>query len=374
MRVELESVDGFVAHLERTDSLRGVVVQGLDLTAIADAVERVPARGAVFLGCELTSSSTAHVSRTGGVVFPTMPDVPWKPYRPALYSVDELMDGYARGDHRSFATATLDARIYGHYDEQRKRDGKTPVLEALAQRLHDHAIDDAKADLLGDDEHRKVVGVMGGHALRRDEPAYRDVVRLGRALSEGGYFVTTGGGPGAMEAAHLGAWLAGHDHGALDRALRTLCAAPSYRDEGWFDTAFEVRDAYRPGSDSLAIPTWFYGHEPTNLFASHVAKYFSNSLREDGLLAIATHGVVFAPGSAGTIQEIFQDAAQNHYLTFGVASPMLLMGREHWTNTRPVWPLLTSLAGDRAYAELLHLADDPDEVVQLLLSHPPVQP
>ena len=41
-----------------------------------------------------------------------------------------------------------------------------------------------------------------------------------------------------------------------------------------------------------------------------------------GLLAIAKHGVIYAPGSAGTIQEIFQDAAQNHYSSFGPPSPM----------------------------------------------------
>ncbi len=50
-----------------------------------------------------------------------------------------------------------------------------------------------------------------------------------------------------------------------------------------------------------------------------------------GLLAIATHGVVFAPGSAGTIQEIFQDAAQNHYASFGPPSPMMLLGVDYWT-------------------------------------------
>ena len=56
---------------------------------------------------------------------------------------------------------------------------------------------------------------------------------------------------------------------------------------------------HTPGP-SLAVPTWFYGHEPSNLFASHIAKYFSNSIREDTLLAVALYGIVFAPGSAGT--------------------------------------------------------------------------
>ena len=76
------------------------------------------------------------------------------------------------------------------------------------------------------------------------------------------------------------------------------------------------------------MPTWFYGHEPTNLFSVHVAKYFSNSIREDGLLAIAEHGIIFSPGSAGTTQEIFQDATQNHYATFGTISPMVFLSKE----------------------------------------------
>jgi len=33
--------------------------------------------------------------------------------------------------------------------------------------------------------------------------------------------------------------------------------------------------------------------------ASHIAKYFSNSIGEDGMLAVATAGIVFAPGGAG---------------------------------------------------------------------------
>jgi hypothetical protein len=35
---------------------------------------------------------------------------------------------------------------------------------------------------------------------------------------------------------------------------------------------------------SSPIPTWFYGYEPPDVFASAMAKYFSNALREDVLL------------------------------------------------------------------------------------------
>jgi two-component system alkaline phosphatase synthesis response regulator PhoP len=44
-------------------------------------------------------------------------------------------------------------------------------------------------------------------------------------------------------------------------------------------------------------------------------------VREDGLLSLAKGGVVFAPGPAGTIQEIFQDLTQNHYGTLGSRRP-----------------------------------------------------
>ena len=32
---------------------------------------------------------------------------------------------------------------------------------------------------------------------------------------------------------------------------------------------------------SLGIPTWFYGHEPPNVFCDGIGKYFSNAIRED---------------------------------------------------------------------------------------------
>ena len=38
---------------------------------------------------------------------------------------------------------------------------------------------------------------------------------------------------------------------------------------------------YRCTRLSLGVPTWFYGHEPPNLFATRIAKFFTNALRED---------------------------------------------------------------------------------------------
>jgi hypothetical protein len=87
--------------------------------------------------------------------------------------------------------------------------------------------------------------------------------------------------------------------------------------------AVKVLDDLADGGRSLAVPTWHYGHEPLTPLATHVAKYFLNSIREDVLLALATNGIIYAPGRAGTLQEVFQDAAQNYYRGDGPFSPMI---------------------------------------------------
>ena len=87
------------------------------------------------------------------------------------------------------------------------------------------------------------------------------------------------------------------------------------------------------------MPTWFYGHEPPNFFASHHSKMFFNSLREDGLVTLANKGIIFFEGNAGTVQEVFQDVAQNYYRPAREsATPMVFF------NTDGYW--------DRSCAEL----------------------
>jgi hypothetical protein len=172
-----------------------------------------------------------------------------------------------------------------------------------------------------------------------------------------------------MEAANLGAALAEYEQTAVDDAVDTLAAVPHYETKGYFERALAVREQYPDRTESLAVPTWFYGHEPSNLFPTHVAKYFANSIREDGLLAIARYGVLYAPGSAGTIQEVFMDAAQNHYETFGAASPMVFLDRAYWTEEKPVYPLLRTLAEDTPYADQLHITDDVDTAASIIADH-----
>lgn len=371
MYTEIHTLDALRAHMETAGCLDCVICQDMDLSAETALLTSLPATGSVFLGCEFENEALLHIIHTGGLVFPTLPDLPYRPYRATLYTIEELMEGYEPGVKNSFQNEALDSSIYHHFSKFKHAEESLPFLEALSQRLHDLAIDDALRDLL--EKHKQVVAIMGGHAMKRDEVAYRDVALIARGLTRAGYFVATGGGPGAMEAGNLGAWLAPYADEALEDAIATLSGETSYREGRYLDLGFAVKEKYNAGAESLAIPTWFYGHEPTNQFSTHIAKYFANSIREDILLAIATSGVIFSPGSAGTIQEVFMDAAQNHYGSFKLVSPMVFFGKKFWTEQNPVYPLLKQLAGSKQYGKLLSISDDPKAIVQFIQENEPVE-
>jgi predicted Rossmann-fold nucleotide-binding protein len=368
---EIESIEAFERHLRSGTSFSNVVLQGLDLRSFTRELSTAPLAGCAFLGCQLEQDALQAALSHGAMVFPPFMGLPYLSYRSTLYTPEELYAGFNPAQPESYAQ-TLDARVYAHWKTQ---GGANPpsILETLAQRLHDHAVTDALEELLaGEGNPRRVVAIMGGHSMLRGQPNYRAVAVLARELTRRGFFLVSGGGPGAMEATHVGAWFARRTEAELDAGLTLLAKAPSYKDREWLAQAFTVRaafpisDAERPYCASLGIPTWYYGHEPPNAFATHIAKYFANSVREDGLLAIARGGVVFSPGSAGTIQEVFQDACQNHYNTMGVISPMIFLGREFWTRTRPVYPLLEHLAQGHEYARHLRLTDSVEEIIQVL--------
>jgi predicted Rossmann-fold nucleotide-binding protein len=133
----------------------------------------------------------------------------------------------------------------------------------------------------------------------------------------------------------------------------------------WAAAGLGVRREF-PGDGGVSIPTWFYGHEPPNVFASSIAKYFSNAQREDVLLRRARGGVVYLPGAAGTVQEIFQAVTPNYYGDPATQVPLILVGIQHWSVDLPVWPLLQSLASERPMAGSVHLVDTIDEAAALV--------
>lgn len=292
--------------------------------------------------------------------------LPFKPVRRELYTAEELYEGFDPEDDKTSETCH-DALIYKHYLAK----GKQPedIRESLCRSIHDHDMHINLKNFFKDHDSRKCVGIMGGHANSRTDKMFREVVLLSKKLTEKGFVMLSGGGPGAMEATHLGAWMAGRKVKDVDDALQILSVAPTFRDKGWLSSAMKVKQKY-PQTEyhSLAIPTWLYGHEPSTPFATHIAKFFENSIREDSILTYAFGGIIYTPGSAGTIQEVFQDAVQNHYVSYGFSSPMVFMGKKFWTEEMPFYPLLQDLVKKGKYKNLIMtLTDRLDQVEKFLV-------
>lgn len=330
--------------------LTGWRLTGLDLTDRSEALANCDTTRTTFAGCTFAPGDEQLHTVRGALVLPAVHQAPINPHRRELYTAEELYD-------TSSYDGSLDGRTYAWLQTATDQDAR------LARVLHDEGLDAALARWISG---HRLVGVMGGHAVQRGEPAYAEAARLGRLLGAD-HTVATGGGPGAMEAANLGARFAAAPDDGLDEALTLLAAAPGFHPsiDAWVAAAQQVRALPHAPQASLGVPTWHYGHEPPNLFATAIAKYFRNALREAILLQICDSGIVFLPGAGGTVQEIFQDACENYYAADDAVAPMVLVGRRYWTEDLPAWPLLQALARDRAMADHVHLVDTVEEAADL---------
>jgi len=360
---EIETISALDSALASGRPLHGLRLQDLDLTGHeVDLLGRTDVEGMVVLGGRISPALQGHLHAHRALIFPTDPHAPVNPYRATLYQPHELYAGLAERGYEQ----TPDAEAY-HWsrDAQLHHDAFVTLLRAI----HDDSVTDALTEFI--DGH-PVVGVMGGHALERGTTGYAVAARLGHALATDGLLVATGGGPGAMEAANLGAFCA--DPARLEEALARLAAVPSFRPDiaPWAKLALQIHDEVMEAGraravTSVGIPTWFYGHEPPNVFCDGIAKYFSNAIREDGLLARCTAGLVVLEGAAGTVQEVFQAATRLYYSREdSTIPPLVLVGSEHWRERVPIWAGLQALARGRGMETALHLVDDITEVPALL--------
>lgn len=348
----------------KDEKLTKLAFQELDLTAVEDRLMSISVRNCLFLDCKM-SDKLNNFLYSNNYIFPHL-NVPYSIYPSGLYNKDTLYNGYDFNQPDSYLK-TMDKIVYDYYKKMGGSETRN-IKETLARSLHDHSIHDAKHEFLSAYDERKVLAIMGGHKLRRDDELYLQTAKLSKILTEKGYLMCSGGGPGAMEALHAGAWFAGKMDIELEDAVNMLKPAPIYSHPDWLKTSYQVLDKY-PGTsfNSLGIPTWLYGHELSTPFATHIAKFFENSLREEGLLAIAKGGVIFSPGSAGTMQEIFMDLAQNHYESYGFASPMIFLCKRYWTEEYPVYPLIKSFVDNGKLNKIdLAIYDTNEEVIRHL--------
>lgn len=212
-----------------------------------------------------------------------------------------------------------------------------------------------------------------------------------------------------MEAAHLGAALARQDDAMLTDAIGALSTAPKLPDlsqvldddgkvrdgltgdletaHAWLAAAVRVRAGLPEIAQSLAIPTWRYGHEPSMPFATGYAKFFQNSLREEALVQQARAGIVYARGGGGTIREIFEDLEENYYAKDPtVFTPMVFFDADgYWEKTAPsgegialdqtvkqIVRMAHSKKGSaEPYLEKLLFTTNYDEIVRCMEEHAP---
>ncbi|HEY1081201.1 MAG TPA: hypothetical protein VGE29_03010 [Prosthecobacter sp.] len=425
-KIEIDSLEKLETYLNLPGrTWERVILQGLDLVTLDDILgPEVMAATTSFLGCVLGPRLASGAARSGALIIPPRPGLDFDPFRTTLYRWSDLLDRFDAKTPESYRNCR-DWLCYmtAMNEVSKKKRTDLGVDDELLFRLHDFAQEDALLDYLKPSPAdastwKKVVAIMGGHDLPRlekkalpdgkpsDEDApYMRAALLAWHLGREGYLVATGGGPGAMEAGNLGAFFHKRPEDELRAAVRTLekvpkvepvePGSPRWNSGEWLAPAVGILNGFlsdpdKTAGESVGIPTWFYGHEPPNVFATHIAKYFENSLREEGLLAVATHGVIFAEGNAGTVQEIFQDACQNYYATYGPATPMVLLDSAYWNRSgfgevgvkhKPVWPLLQQLAserkgkkpGDLDMAHTLLLTDSIEDVIAHIVKLDPLR-
>lgn len=372
-------------------------ILGLDLTQRSAAFVGVSLVGSFFLGCRMDEDLVVSAHRQGvsmisetGVLPLALPA-----FGTGIYTVNDLYAGLAP-DGSSWES-TPD---YAGYRWFMKGPGEPKVLDLvqmLSARLHDSVQEREVAMLL---EGRRVVAIMGGHDFARElDPAeaakgkpdvYWQCVEIAKSLAEAGFLVLSGGGPGLMEAANLGALLAGADVAKV-AAVRAILKNYKFGSAEWRATGLAARKFIlggavpSPQQQSLGIPTWFYGHEPPNMFASHHAKMFYNSLREDGLVTWANSGILYFEGNAGTVQEIFQDVSQNYYPTPGTTpTPIIFFNTNgYWDRAcdalskpddkpmdkrKPLLPLVRQLAAEKDFANSILITDNSGAAVDFIVA------
>jgi uncharacterized protein (TIGR00730 family) len=173
------------------------------------------------------------------------------------------------------------------------------------------------------------VSVFGSARTKPDDPSYATAELIGRRLAEAGRAVITGGGPGIMEAANRGAAAAGGVSVGLGIELPMESGLNPYVNLGINFRYFFVRK------------TMF-------------VKY--------------AQGFVVMPGGFGTLDELFESLTlvQTRKVT---SFPVVLFGRAYWQG------LLDWLGGaalgqgtiSAADLDLVHLTDDADEAISLVL-------
>ena len=176
---------------------------------------------------------------------------------------------------------------------------------------------------------RPAVTIFGSARTPAGTKPFEDARDVARRFAEAGWAVVTGGGPGVMEAANRGA-----------------------KEGGGLSVGFNIELPHEQ-------------HENPYLDIEYTFQHF---YARKTMFVKAAEGYVVFPGGFGTMDELFesltliQTGKVEHF-------PVVLFDVDYWTELL-VWVRNEALADGMISpedVELLHLTDDPDEAVQLVL-------
>ena len=174
------------------------------------------------------------------------------------------------------------------------------------------------------------VSVFGSARTQADTKYYDLTVSIAKKISEAGYGVITGRGPGIMEAGNRGAHLAGGTSVGLN-----------------IDLPFEQHDNPYIDDDKSLDFDYFFVRKVM------FVKY--------------SQGFVVLPGGFGTLDELFEAITLIQTNKIG-KFPIILVGTDFWSGLID-WIKTTMLDAGNVSAtdlDLIHIVDTEDEVVSLI--------
>jgi uncharacterized protein (TIGR00730 family) len=211
-------------------------------------------------------------------------------------------------------------------DDRRVLDAHEPdtaeAVEKIAQEFRD-------GFALVDRIDRPAVAVFGSARVSEEHPAYAAARAVARGFGGRGWAVVTGGGPGVMEAANRGA-----------------------REGGGLSVGFNIALPHEQGAN----PYLDIAHTFEHFYARKVC------------FVKPSEGFVIFPGGFGTLDELYEALTliqTGKVLHF----PVVLFGVDHWRDMVD-W-MRDELVSEGLIAsgdvELLHVTDDVDEAVRIVL-------
>ncbi len=177
-------------------------------------------------------------------------------------------------------------------------------------------------------EYTHCVSIFGSARTKPDSPIYKQTEELANLLSQAGYGIITGGGPGLMEAANKGAHGAGGDSIGLHILLPHEQAPNTYLTERCDFKYFFVRKL---------------------MFVKYALAY------------------VVMPGGIGTLDELFEALVlvQTQRIK---PFPIILFGTEYWSGLLE-WIRTRMVEGgylNEDELDFLTMCDSPTEVVKII--------